>query len=131
MGARNWKDVQTIASYTHLRKKEDYKNPNVIGSFYALNYPRHRITLGVIYTPNTYFEFRLDNEWRQQEEKRSIRLGDHRATFSNLGMSYFPNQRKDFELFVLYQKPWKDRFEEIPRTWGGSQQLSLGLKLPW
>ena len=131
VGARNWERIQTIASYSHLQKKEDYKNPNVIGSFYALNYPRHRATLGVIYTPNTYFEVRLDNEWRQQEQKRSIRLGDHRATFSNLGISYFPKQSKEFELFLLYQKPWKDRFEEIPRTWGGSEQLSLGLKLAW
>jgi hypothetical protein len=131
IGAKNWEHLEAIASYSHLQKNEDYKNPNVIGSFYALNYPRHRATLGLIYTPNAYLEFRLDNEWREQEKKKSIRRGEHSATFTNLGISYFPNQTQELELFLVYQKPWKDGFEEIPRTVGGSDQFSLGLTHEW
>lgn len=131
IGAKNWEHLEVIASYSHLQRNEDYKNPNVIGSFYALNYPRHRATLGLIYTPNAYLEFRLDNEWREQEKKKSIRRGEHSATFTNLGISYFPNQTQELELFLVYQKPWKDGFEEIPRTVGGSDQFSLGLTHEW
>ena len=61
----------------------------------------------------------------------SIRLGEHNATFTNLGISYFPRQIMNSELYLTYNKPWKDGFEEIPRTPGGSDQLTVGMTKKW
>ena len=131
IAARQWKEYKAICSYSLLEKKnEDYKNPSVIGSFYALNFPKHRATLGLIYTPNSYYEIRLDNEWRQQEPN-SLRSGGNHALFSNLGISYYPHQTKDFEIFLTYDKPWNKSFQEIPGTVSRGKQLSFGLNHRW
>ena len=130
IGARQWKQLEAIASYSHLEKSEDYKNPNVVGSFYALNYPKHRATLGMIYSPNRVLEIRLDNEWREHE-KNSLRTGVNHALFSYLGISYYPYESKEFELFLTYDKPWKKSFQEIPGTTGRGDQLSLGMSRKW
>jgi hypothetical protein len=39
-----------------LKRMRDYKNANVDGSFYALNYPEHRATLGLIWDPIDVFK---------------------------------------------------------------------------
>lgn len=130
IGARYWDKLEAIASYSHLQKSEDYGNPAVIGSFYALNFPKHRATLGLIYTPNDFFEIRLDNEWRDQE-RNALRSGSDDALFSYLGISYYPDQSKDFELFLAFDKVWEDGFQEIPGTPGRGDQASVGLCHKW
>lgn len=130
IGTRYWDKLEAIASYCHLQKSEDYGNPAVVGSFYALNFPKHRATLGFIYTPNECFEIRLDNEWRDQE-KNSLRSGSNQALFSYLGMSYYPNQADDLELFLAFDKVWDDSFQEIPGTPGRGDQFSLGMRHHW
>ena len=130
IAAKQWEKLEAISSYTYLEKSEDYKNPSVIGSFYALNFPKHRATLGLIYTPNSYYEIRLDNEWREQEPN-TLRSGGNHALFSYLGISYYPNQTKDFEVFLTYDKPWKESFQEIPGTAGRGDQFSLGINHQW
>ena len=130
IGARYWDKLEAIASYSHLQKSEDYGNPAVVGSFYALNFPKHRATLGLIYTPNDFFEIRLDNEWRDQE-RNALRSGSDDALFSYLGISYDPDQSKDFELFLAFDKVWEDGFQEIPGTPGRGDQASVGLCHKW
>ena len=66
IGSHDWDGLQAIASYGFLRKKEDYGNLAIDGSFYALNFPKHRVTLGVIWDPVDSIQIRIDNEWRQQ-----------------------------------------------------------------
>ena len=51
--------------------------------------------------------------------------------YSAIGISYFPNQSRDFEVFLNYDKPWKESFQEIPGTAGRGDQLSLGMNLKW
>ena len=126
IAAKQWKDVEAIASYSRLEKSEDYNNPDVIGSFYAMNYPKHRITLGTIYNPTPYIEIRLDNEWRVHEEN-TLRSGPDQALFSNIGISYYPEGTDNLELFLAYDKPWDKDFQEIPGTPGREDQVSIGL----
>ena len=38
---------------------------------------------------------------------------------------------KDFEVFLTYDKPWKESFQEIPGTSGRGDQLSLGINHQW
>ena len=49
---RIWDDFQAMASYAYLHKEEDYKDATVDASFYALNFPKHELTLGVIWDPS-------------------------------------------------------------------------------
>lgn len=130
IAARHWDKLEAIASYTFLEKSEDYGNPAVIGSFYALNFPEHRATLGLIYTPNPLVEIRLDNEWREHETN-TLRTGANQALFTYLGISYYPNQSKDLELFLAYDKPWEKSFQEIPGNASRGDQLSLGITRQW
>ncbi|MFP3831064.1 hypothetical protein, partial [Pseudomonas sp. SIMBA_021] len=54
--------TELIASYTYLNKSENYGDADIDASFYALNFPDHRVTLGAIWTPNDLIEMRVDNE---------------------------------------------------------------------
>ena len=67
----NWKDLNFILGYTFLNKSEDYGIADVDASFYALNFPRHRLTAAFIYRFLDQFEFRMDNEFRSQEKIHS------------------------------------------------------------
>jgi vitamin B12 transporter len=127
---KRWNTVEGIASYAYLKKSEDYGDPEVIGSFYALNFPRHRATFGFIHTPNDRLEIRLDNEWRHHSENE-LRLGHNHALFSHLGISIFPNSSKNKEIFLSFEKPWGDSFQEIPRTPGRGDQFSFGMRSQW
>ena len=129
-GSRHWDKLEAIASYAYLKKNEDYGNPAVVGSFYALNFPKHRATLGMIYNLNEKFEIRLDNEWRDHR-RNSLRTGANHVLFSHLGISFYPNPAKDLEVFFAFDKPWDDNFQEIPGTPGRSDQLSLGMIYQW
>ena len=130
IGSRQWDKLEAIASYAYLRKNEDYGNPAVIGSFYALNFPKHRATLGMIYNLNEKFEIRLDNEWRDHR-RNSLRTGANHVLLSHLGISFFPNPAKDLEVFFAFDKPWDNKFQEIPGTPGRSEQLLIGMTCQW
>ena len=130
IATRQWKKFEGIASYTYRHKDEDYGNPAVDGSFYALNFPEHRATLGVIWSPNELFEIRIDNEWRDQEEN-PLRDGPDDAFFTYIGISYFPAQIDGLECFAAYDKPWDDDFQDVPGTPGRSDQASCGVTYRW
>jgi vitamin B12 transporter len=128
--SRKWQDFEVLASYGYLSKDEDYKKPDFVGSFYALNFPRHRVTLGVIWDPSDLFQIRVDNEWREQRENL-IREGPDQLTYSHLAASYYPTQTKDLELFIAYDKPWDEDFQDIPGTPGRGDQFSFGGTYRW
>ena len=131
IASRQWSQFETIASYARLNKNEDYKDSAVDGSFYALNFPEHRVTLGLIWNPSDLFEIRMDNEWRQQREQRKIRTGPDQSTYSHLAASYYPSQIDDLEIFIAFDKPWDEDFQDIPGTPGRSDQFSLGATYSW
>ena len=130
IAARYWNRVEAIVSYSYLKKDEDYRNPGIIGSFYALNFPEHRATMGLIYTPSELFEVRIDNEWRDHRES-SLRTGPTHAVFSHVGLSCYPTRSDELEVFFAFDKPWDDDFQEIPGTPGRSDQFSLGVSCRW
>ena len=127
---RLWDDYQAIASYAYLHKEEDYKDATVDASFYALNFPEHRLTLGFIYNPNELFQVRVDQEWREQR-LNMLRTGPNQSTYSHLAASYYPAQIDDVEVFVAFDKPWDEDFQDIPGTPGRGDQFSLGATYSW
>lgn len=130
IGTRRWGTAEFIASYTYLSKDEDYGNPAVIGSFYALNYPEHRATLGLIWRPIDLVEIRIDNEWRNQKDN-VLRSGDDSAFFTHAAISVYPPQFENLEIFVAVDNAWEDDFQDVPGTPGRGDQYSIGATLRW
>ena len=130
IGYHKWQNFQLIGSYAYLSKDEDYKKPDFVGSFYALNYPEHRATLGIIWEATDLIQIRVDNEWREQRENL-IRTGPDDLFYSHLAISYFPSQISDTELFLAYDKPWDEEFQDLPGTPGRGDQFSFGVSYRW
>jgi hypothetical protein len=133
IASREWDNLEAIGSYAYLEKNENYSDSSIWGSFYALNYPEHRATFGLIWNPFDSIEVRIDNEWRQQRENiiRVIQGSPKQSTFSHFAASYYPNEFKDLELFVAYEKPWEKDFQEIPGIAPRGDQFSFGLTYNW
>ena len=133
IASREWTNLEAIGSYAYLEKNENYSDSSIWGSFYALNYPEHRATFGLIWNPFDSIEVRIDNEWRQQRENiiRVIQDSPKQSTFSHFAASYYPKGFKDLELFVAYEKPWEKDFQEIPGIAPKGDQFSFGLTYNW
>lgn len=130
IGSKRWDSIEAIASYTYLDKAEEYGNVDIDASFYALNYAKHRLTLGAIWTPNEIFELRIDNEWRSQEAN-ALRSSDDQALFTHIGFSVFPPSCDGLELFAALDNAWDDDYQDVPGTPGRGSQLSCGAIYRW
>ena len=130
IATRHWDTVEAIASYTYLEKDEDFGDPSVVGSFYALNYPEHRATAGLVWRPTETVEIRIDNEWRKQREN-PLRQGDAHAFFTHAGISFYPSEVEGLELFAAVDNAWDDSFQEIPGVPGRGDQYSAGVTWRW
>ena len=127
-------NAKIITSYTFLKKSEDYNqqlgDANIDASFYALNYPDHRITLGAIWTPIDMFEVRVDNEWRKQQEN-VLRNGEDSAFFTHLTFKYTPEQINGLSITLAADNLWDESFEEVPGTPGRGQQFTVSATYSW
>ncbi|MGZ0706988.1 TonB-dependent receptor plug domain-containing protein [Coraliomargarita sp. W4R53] len=130
IGTKRWGDVEGIASYTYLHKDEDYGDATIDASFYALNYAKHRVTLGAIWRPIEIIELRIDNEWRANEDN-VLRDGSDSALFSHIGLSIYPPAIEGLEVFFAVDNAWKDSFEDVPGTPGRGDQYSVGATYRW
>ena len=132
IASREWDNLEAIGSYAYLEKNEDYSDSSIWGSFYALNYPEHRATLGLIWNPFDSIEVRIDNEWRQQRENiiRVIQGSPSKVPLVIL-QPVITQRFKDLELFVAYEKPWEKDFQEIPGIAPRGDQFSFGATYNW
>jgi len=130
IGTKRWGEVEGIASYTYLHKNEDYGDKTIDASFYALNYAKHRVTLGAIWTPCEVVEIRIDNEWRENEDN-ALRNGSDSALFTHFGLSIYPPQVEGLEVFFAIDNAWDDDFEDVPGTPGRGDQYSAGVTFRW
>ncbi len=133
IASRQWDILQAICSYSYLKKNEDYKTASVDGSFYALNYPEHRATLGLIWDPIDLLQIRIDNEWREQRDNiiRRNTGAPNRSLLSQFAASYYPQRFDDLELFLAYDKPWEEKFQDIPGIAPRGDQFSFGATYNW
>ena len=130
IGTKRWGDFEGIASYTYLHKDEDYGNNAIDASFYALNYAKHRVTLGIIWTPFDILEVRIDNEWRENKDNE-LRNSRDTAIFTHFALSIYPPQVENLEVFFAVDNAWNDDFEEVPGTPGRGDQYSAGVTFRW
>ncbi|MBH0057583.1 TonB-dependent receptor [Pseudoalteromonas sp. SWXJZ94C] len=119
-----------VASYTYLHKSENYGAADIDASFYALNFPDHRITLGAVWNPTDILEFRIDNEWRKQHEN-ALRGSDDDALFTHLTLKITPPMVKNLFITLAADNLWGESFEEIPGTPGRGEQYTLSATYSW
>ena len=122
--------TELIASYTYLNKSENYGDADIDASFYALNFPDHRVTLGAIWTPNDLIEMRIDNEWRKQHEN-ALRSGKDTALFTQLSLKITPTVINNLFITLAADNVWDESFEEIPGTPGRGEQYTLSATYSW
>ncbi|MGO2013228.1 MAG: TonB-dependent receptor plug domain-containing protein [Pseudoalteromonas sp.] len=130
LATKHFDTTEIIASYTFLNKSENYGAADIDASFYALNYPDHRITLGVIWQPADMLTFRVDNEWRKQHENR-LRNGNDEALFTHLTLKITPPQFDNLFITLAADNLWGESFEEIPGTPGRDDQYTLSATYNW
>ena len=130
IGVKRLQDVDLVASYTYLDKSENYRAQDVDASFYALNYPPHRATLGAIWFVTDALEVQIDNEWRKQEKNR-LRSSSDTAFFTQLTVTYTAPTIAGLSIVVAADNLWNERFEEIPGTPGRARQFSATLTYAW
>ncbi|MFT5924085.1 MAG: vitamin B12 transporter [Paraglaciecola sp.] len=123
-------NAEIITSYTFLDKSEDYGAVDIDASFYALNYPGHRLTLGIIWNPIDIIEIRVDNEWRKQQEN-ILRNSDDDALFTHLTLKFSPSYFQGLDIIFAADNLWDESFEEIPGTPGRSEQFTITVTYNW
>ena len=122
--------TELIASYTYLNKSENYGDADIDASFYSLNFPDHRVTLGAIWTPNDLIEMRIDNEWRKQHEN-ALRSGKDTALFTQVSLKITPTVINNLFITLAADNVWDESFEEIPGTPGRGEQYTLSATYSW
>lgn len=130
LAIKRFDNLDIITSYTFLEKSEDYGATDIDASFYALNFPDHRVTLGIVWRPFDIVEVRVDNEWRKQE-KNALRNGDDDALFTHLTLKVSPSQFKGLDIMLAADNLWDESFEEIPGTPGRGEQYTLSATYNW
>jgi vitamin B12 transporter len=123
----NW---NVVGGYTFLDKDADYGAAQVDASYYALNFARHRGTLALRYRPTERLEFRLDNEYRVQQDN-PLRTGDQRAWLVSFSAGWEIPVTTDLRIDLVADNLTDSDFEEFPGTPAYGQQLGLILNLDW
>lgn len=126
---REWTRFDLLAGYTYLDKKDDYSLPNG-GSFYALNYANHRLTLGGVARLGRGFELRSDNELRRQE-RNALRTTGRDNVESSVGLFYRVPAIKGLTLNAQVDNLWNTEFEDVPLVANSSRTWSVGATYIW
>jgi hypothetical protein len=60
-----------------------------------------------------------------------LREGPSNTINSHLSAGYYPADLNDLEVFVAFDKPWNEEFQDIPGTHGRGDQFSIGATYSW
>jgi outer membrane cobalamin receptor len=129
--SRTWKAIDVVAGYAWLAKSSDYGTAEVDASFYALNFPKHRLTVAVTARLGGGFEIRSDNELRVQEENLLRTVGGDNAVLSSVGLFWLVPEIRGLELSLIVDNPWKSDFQELPAVPAPGRQATAGLRWRW
>lgn len=131
VGILNTKRCDLILSYAFLEKDADYGSATVDASFYALNFPRHRLTAAVVARLAEGWELRVDNEYRLQEENLLRVTGGDAAVLTSAGLYWMPAKVRGLELSLRVDNLWDDDFQEVPAVPAARRQVAAGVAWHW
>lgn len=122
--------VRWVGGYALLRKSADYGAEDVDASYYALNFPEHRLTFAAIARPHEQVQLRIDSEYRRQADN-FLRTGSHSAFRLSAGVAWQLPIQTDLELGLVGDNITDSRFETFPGTPADGRQLSAYMRLRW
>jgi hypothetical protein len=128
---RSWSVLDLVLGYTALTKTSDYHNAAVDASFYALNYPKQRLTAAVVARLGSGFELRLDNEARLQAPDLLRSANNNQALTSAVSLSYRPHALPQLGFSLQVDNLWNTDFEEVPAVPAARRQLTAGVEYVW
>jgi vitamin B12 transporter len=131
LATRRTARLELVLSYAWLEKRGDYGSALIDASFYALNFPRHRITAAMTWRVGGGLELRSDNEYRVQEENPLRTVGGDTALLSSLGLYYSPPGLKGWEFSFLADNLWQSDFQEVPAVPSARRQWAFGVARRW
>lgn len=120
-----------VLGYTYLHKNSDYRLATVDASFYALNFPIHRLTAALTWRIGQGWEIRSDNEFRVQEKNSIRRSGGDTAFISTLGLHYLPPKVRGMELSLVVDNLWDSDFQELPGVPAAPRQIAGSISYRW
>jgi outer membrane receptor protein involved in Fe transport len=125
------KNYDLVLGYTGLAKNADYGTAAVDASFYALNFPRQRLTAALTWRFGGGWEIRSDNEFRIQEKNSLRTIGGDNAVLSTLGLHYLPPQLHGWEFSVMVDNLWDSKFQPLPAVPAAPRQVAGSVALRW
>jgi vitamin B12 transporter len=128
---RTWSRVDVIFGYTGLTKDADYGLVTTDGSFYALNYPKHRLTAALVARLGAGFEFRMDNEARLQADNPLRKAHGDSAMLSTVSLGYRPSFLPRCVLTMHVSNLWDEEFEEVPAVPASRRQYVMSASYSW
>tara|TARA_R100000027_G_scaffold42924_4_gene32196 strand:+ start:6589 stop:8415 length:1827 start_codon:yes stop_codon:yes gene_type:complete len=108
-----WDSGSLSVGYAWLEKDEDYGSTEVDASFYALNYPEHRVTFTLQWDLTTWLALQTDTEWRLQRENL-LRESNDTALLTDLALRFQTQAIPGAELWIGVWNLWDDDFQEVP-----------------
>jgi len=127
---RAWESIDLIVGYTALDKDADYGSAQVDASFYALNFAKHRATLAIIYRFAGDFEFRLDNEYRSQEDN-PLRVGNDSTYLAAASLRWSSSANHRFGAALVVDNATDSEYQPFPGTPASGRQVSLTASYSW
>jgi hypothetical protein len=128
---RSWSVLDLVLGYTALTKTSDYHNAAVDASFYALNYPKQRLTAAVVARLGSGFELRLDNEARLQAPDLLRGANNNKALTSAVSLSYRPPALRQLGFSLQVDNLWNTDFEEVPAVPAARRQVTAAVEYVW
>ncbi len=128
---RSGERLDLVLGYSWLHKEADYGSTAVDGSFYALNFPDHRITAAVIWRATDGVTLRLDNEVRWQQPNPLRLNGKEEAVLSSLGLYWRTPWDRRLQLSLQVDNLWDSSFEEIPAVPAAPRLVAAGARWRW
>ncbi|MES1166901.1 MAG: TonB-dependent receptor, partial [Pseudomonadota bacterium] len=116
---------------TWLAKDADYGTAAVDASFYALNYPRQRLTAAFTARLGGGWEVRLDNDARMQAGNLLRVTGGDHALLSTLGLFFRPAQVHGLTLAVQAGNLWNSSFQAVPAVPAAKRQVTGSATYLW
>lgn len=127
---RSFDRFDLVLGYAWLAKDADYGTTAVDASFYALNYPRHRLTAAITARLGGGWEVRFDNEARLQADNL-LRTTRQDAVISALGVYYRPPESPRLTLAVQVDNLWNSDFQDVPAVPAAKRQVSGSVTYAW
>ena len=100
-------------------------------SFYALNYPRERLTAAFIARLGGGWEVRLDNDARLQADNLLRTAGGNNAVLSALGIYFRPPEIHGLTLGLQVGNLWNSSFQAVPSVPAAARQTTGSATYAW